>query len=146
MYIKIKVSHLIIGVVLLGSLLWVGIVLAGDPDSSGEPSATRSYSLEDLYNRLNAGTVGSSSVFTEPTSAPGTGTIHSINEIMGKAPVLDDTNGATTTQVLAGGRADFLGLNGQPRGHPNGHNAQQRSGDNNPDDEYSNDSAGLPQR
>ncbi|MCP5013135.1 MAG: hypothetical protein GY942_24420, partial [Aestuariibacter sp.] len=108
MYIKIKVSYLIVGVVLLGSLMLGGIALAGDPDSSGEPSATSSYSLEDLYQRLNAGTVGVSSVFTEPTTAPGTGTMHSINEIMGKAPLLDNTNGATRTQVMSG--ATYWGL------------------------------------
>ncbi len=108
MYIKIKVSYLIVGVVLLSSLTLGGLALAGEPDSPGEPSATSSYSLEDLYNRLNAGTVGSSSVFTEPTTAPGTGTMHSINEIMAKAPVLDNTSGATTTHVLAG--QTFWGL------------------------------------
>ncbi len=102
MYIKIKVSYLIVGVVLLSTMLWAGIVLAGDPDSSGEPSATSSYSLEDLYTRLVTGTVGTSSVFTEPTTAPGVGTMHSINEIMDKAPALDNTNGATTTQVISG--------------------------------------------
>ncbi|MCP5015628.1 MAG: DUF1566 domain-containing protein, partial [Ketobacter sp.] len=105
---KIKVSYLIVGVVLLGSLMLGGIALAGEPDSTGEPSATSSYSLEDLYQRLNAGTVGTSSVFTEPTTGPGEGTMHSINEIMAAAPALDNTDGATTTQVLAG--QTFWGL------------------------------------
>ncbi len=104
MYInlKIKVSHLIIGVVLLGSLLWAGLAIAGDPDSNSDPASTSSYSLEDLYQRLAAGTVGSTSVFTEPTNSPGTGTMHTINEIMAKAPALDNTNGATVTQVISG--------------------------------------------
>ncbi len=105
---KIRVSHLIVGVVLLSSMLWAGIVLAGEPDSSGEPNATSSYSLADLYQRLNVGTVGTSSFFTEPTSAPGTDTMHTINEIMAKAPALDNTNGATPTHVLAG--QTFWGL------------------------------------
>ncbi len=110
MYInlKIKVSYLIVGVLLLGSLMLGGIVLAGDPDSTGEPSATSSYSLEDLYQRLVTGTVGSSSVFTEPSTAPGTGTMFTINEIMAKAPVLDNTNGVTSTHVLTG--QTFWGL------------------------------------
>ncbi len=110
MYIKIKVSHLVVGVVLLSTMLLAGIVLAGDPDSPGGPTdtASKSYSLEDLYTRLVTGTVGASSVFTEPTTAPGTGTMHSINDIMAAAPELDNTNGATTTQVLAG--QTFWGL------------------------------------
>ncbi len=104
---KIKVSYLIVGVVLLSTMLLAGIVLAGDPDSTGEPSATESYSLEDLYTRLVTGTVGTSSVFTEPTTAPGTGTMHSINDIMDIAPITK-TNGATTTQVISG--TTFWGL------------------------------------
>ncbi|MCP4358691.1 MAG: hypothetical protein GY796_11790 [Chloroflexi bacterium] len=92
----------------MGGLMLGGIALAGEPDSTGEPSATSSYSLEDLYQRLNAGTVGTSSVFTEPTTGPGEGTMHSINEIMAAAPALDNTDGATTTQVLAG--QTFWGL------------------------------------
>ncbi len=107
MYIKIKVSYLIVGVVLLGSLMLGGIALAGDPDSSNEPNATNSYSLEDLYNRLNAGTAGTSSVFTEPTTAPGVDTMHSINEIMAAAPALNP-NGATKDQVMSG--TAFWGL------------------------------------
>jgi hypothetical protein len=78
---KIKVSHLIIGVVLLGSLLWGGIALAGDPDSSSNPASTTSYSLEDLYQRLDVGTTGTQSAFTEPSTAPGAGTMHTLNEI-----------------------------------------------------------------
>lgn len=99
---KIKVSHLIIGIVLLGSLLWGGVALAGDPDSTDDPASTTSFSLEDLYQRLAAGTAGSQSAFTEPSVGPGTGTMHTINEIMAVAPALDNTNGATTTQVMSG--------------------------------------------
>ncbi len=104
MYInfKIKVSHLIIGVVLLSSLWWGGAALAGDPDSGSDPASTYSYSLEDLYSRLTAGTAGTQSAFSEPSTGPGTGTMHTINEIMGVAPALDNTNGTTRTQVMAG--------------------------------------------
>ena len=108
MYLKIKVSHLVIGVVLLGSVLWAGIALAGSPDSTGEPSATSSYSLEDLYQRLNTGAAGSSDVFAEPSTAPGTGTMHTINQMMAIAPAVDNTNGATSDDVVAG--ATYWGL------------------------------------
>ena len=53
MYVKIKVSHLIVGVVFFGSMWWAGIVLAGNPDSSSDPATTSSYSLEDIYQRLD---------------------------------------------------------------------------------------------
>jgi hypothetical protein len=102
MYLKIKVSHLVVGVLLLSSVLWVGIALAGSPDSTGEPSTTSSYSLEDVYQRLDAGAAGSSDVFTEPSTAPGTGTMHTINEIMAVAPAVDNTNGAARDDVVAG--------------------------------------------
>lgn len=81
MYVKIKVSHLIIGVVLWGSLLWAGVALAGDPDSSSDPGSTEWYTLEDIYHRLDTGAAATPSVFTEPGSAPGTGTGHTLNEI-----------------------------------------------------------------
>jgi len=109
MYIKLKVSHLIIGVVLLGSLLWGGVVLAGDPDTPpGDPASTQSFTLKDLYQRLNTGTEGTQSVFTEPDSGPSAGTMYTINEIMGLAPTLDAANGATATDVLIG--KTFWGL------------------------------------
>ncbi len=80
---KIKVSHLVVGVVLLSTMLWAGIVLAGAPDSPGGPTdaASKSYSLEDIYQRLNSGTIASQSTFTEPVAGPGTGTMHTLNEI-----------------------------------------------------------------
>ncbi len=81
MYIKIKVSHLAIVVVLLISLFMAMAVYAGDPDSGDDPASTNSYSLEDIYNRLNDGTAGTQSTFTEPSSGPGTGTGHTLNEI-----------------------------------------------------------------
>jgi hypothetical protein len=75
---------------------------------SNDPENTNSYTLEDLYDRLNAGTTGSQSTFTEPTTAPGTATMYTLDAIMGKAPVADNTNGATTEQVANG--KTFWGL------------------------------------
>jgi len=40
--INIKVSHLIIVILLLGSLLGAGAALAGNPDLPGAPTATNS--------------------------------------------------------------------------------------------------------
>ncbi len=98
----------IIIVSILINLLLAWLVLAGNPDSPGAPNATSSYTLQDLYNRLTAGTAGSQSAFTEPSSAPGVGTMRTLNEIMAVAPALDNTHGATTTNVLAG--QTFWGL------------------------------------
>jgi len=57
------------------------IVLAGNLDPANPPASTSSYTLEDIYNRLNAGTAGSESTFTEPSSGPGTGTMHTLNDL-----------------------------------------------------------------
>jgi hypothetical protein len=101
MYIKVKVSHLIIGVVLAGSLLWGGLALAGNLNAGAPPNATQSYTLADIYNRLHAGTAGAPSTFTEPASGPGS-TMYDLNTIMVAAPALDNTDGATRTEVLTG--------------------------------------------
>ncbi len=81
----------------------VGLISAGDPDSPpGPPETTNSYTLEDIYDRLDTGAAGMQSVFTEPSSGPPTGTMHTLDEIMSLAPSVDDTNGATQAQVLVG--------------------------------------------
>ncbi len=72
------------------------------------PAATSSFSFEDLYTRLNAGTTGSERVFTEPATGPSAATMHTINQIMAKAPLLDAANGADATMVLGG--KTFWGL------------------------------------
>lgn len=60
----------------------VGVYAAsGTTDSSSAPGATNSYTIEDIYNRLNTYTVGTKSTFTEPSVAPGTGTMHTLNDI-----------------------------------------------------------------
>ncbi len=102
---KIKVSYLIVGVVLMGSLMLGGIVLAGDPDSPGAPTdtASKSYTLEDIYQRLNSGTAATKSTFTEPVAGPATGTMHTLNDIYTlidqRAPV--PKTGITATSVLS---------------------------------------------
>jgi hypothetical protein len=77
-------KHMLIGVVgiVVGVLLSsVVFVLAGNPDSPAAPGATNSFTLNDIYNRLTTGADGAPSTFTEPGVAPGTGTMHTLNEI-----------------------------------------------------------------
>ena len=95
-------KYILIGVVVGVLLASVVVVLAGNLDSSAAPGATSSYMLEDIYNRLNAGTAGSQSTFTEPSSGPTAGTGHTLDDIMGKAPAVDNTNGAGLHDVQAG--------------------------------------------
>ncbi len=104
MHINYKRTTYIFATAFILSLLVTAAVLAGNTDSPGPPTdaASESYSLEDLYNRLTAGTAGTQSAFTEPSSAPGTGTMHSINEIMAAAPAIDGTNGALPDEVASG--------------------------------------------
>ena len=97
-----RTKYVLVGVV-VGVLFSVtAIVLAGNLDPDYPPASTSSYMLEDIYNRLNAGTAGSESTFTEPSSGPGTGTMHTLNDIMDAAPDVDDTDGAAPGEVLAG--------------------------------------------
>jgi hypothetical protein len=69
---------------------------------------SKSYTLQDLYNRLQTGAAGTQSPFTEPDSGPTAGTMQNINAIMGVAPVVDDTDGAVAEHVLTGKK--FWGL------------------------------------
>lgn len=74
-------------------------------------AASAMYTIEDLYNRLDNGTTGTprTTTFTEPTSGPSIGAgDHDLNDVMGKAPVVDDTNGASASDVLTGKK--FWGL------------------------------------
>ena len=93
-------KHILIAVVLV-TLFSVVTAFAGDTDSSAAPNATSSYTLENIYQRLNAGAAGAQSTWTEPAAGPGS-TMHTLNEIMGKAPTVNDTNGAVPSEVLTG--------------------------------------------
>jgi len=78
-------------------------ISAGSLNSPSVPGNITSsfYTLEDIYKRLDAGTTGTPSVFTEPAAWTEAGVMHTLSEIMGKAPVMDGTNGAAiTTDVL----------------------------------------------
>jgi hypothetical protein len=80
----------------------VKVLKAGSPDSPGPPDSTFSLDLEDLYLRLTTGATGSPSAFTEPTTAAGAGTMHTIDEIMAVAPSPDNTTGALPGDVILG--------------------------------------------
>jgi hypothetical protein len=107
MRITYGISVFVTGVVVCVLLASAGILQAGNLDSPGAPGATSSYTLEDIYSRLNSGTAGTQGNFTEPTSGPTAGTMHTLNDIMGKAPVVD-ASGASAGDVLSG--KTFWGL------------------------------------
>ena len=92
----------VIGVV-LGVLLSTAVVLAGSLNPTVGPTGPGSqmYTLEQIYQRLTSGgNAVKMTAFSEPSSGPGTGTMHTLDEIMAAAPAADNTNGATTAQVL----------------------------------------------
>ncbi len=68
------ISLLLFGLGLAVGRLSLAVVAAFGPiDPPGPPAGTSSYALNDIYNRLNAGTAGSPSTFTAPSSSPGAG-------------------------------------------------------------------------
>lgn len=99
---RIGSLSIVVGLLVAVLALTVSAVLAGDPEPGGPPGATDSYTLADIYDRLDAGVPGVQSKFTEPATAPGTGTMYDLNEIMAKAPEVDNAAGAAPAHVLAG--------------------------------------------
>jgi hypothetical protein len=67
--------------ILLLSLTTVLTIYAGSLEPTSPPDSTFSYTLEDIYNRLNDGTAATPGAFREPESGPGTGTMHTLDEI-----------------------------------------------------------------
>ena len=80
----------VVAVALISAGFLVGrtVEKKGTPDSSSAPGVTSSYTLEDIYNRLDTGAPGSSSLFTEPIAGPGTATMHTLDDIMALIPDL----------------------------------------------------------
>src|ERR1700710_1427795 len=80
-------------------------VCAAEVDSPAPPTSPLSsmFSLEDIYNRLDAGTPGAKRTagFSDPRTGP-FATRHTLNDVMAKAPANDDTRGASAAQVLSG--------------------------------------------
>ncbi|QTA81996.1 Uncharacterized protein dnl_43570 [Desulfonema limicola] len=80
---------------------------AGDLEPVAGPAETNSYSMEDIYNRLDTGADGEQKIFTGPTAGPGP-TGHTIDQLMEKMPAKDTENGAAAADVLKG--KTFWGL------------------------------------
>ena len=93
-----------LSVMIIFMCLMAGLAYAGDLNSPAAPTDPTSamYILEDLYNRLVSGATGAKrgGSFSEPTSAPGS-TMHNLNDIMNKAPVIDPA-GAAPGEILSG--------------------------------------------
>ena len=96
--------YILIAVVLVALAFGVGRLSAavGTLDSPDVPANTLSYTLEDIYNRLNTGAAGTPITFTEPSQGPTVSTGHTLSETIAIAPAVDDTNGAGLRDVQAG--------------------------------------------
>ncbi|HNV70042.1 MAG TPA: hypothetical protein PKO06_10105, partial [Candidatus Ozemobacteraceae bacterium] len=90
------------------------IALAGELNAPAAPNDAGSamFSIEAIYQRLLNGSTGDKrggtpGTFKEPAGAPA-GTSHTLNDVMGVAPVKDTVDGASPDQVLTGKK--FWGL------------------------------------
>jgi hypothetical protein len=114
-----RTRYILIGVVIGVLFASAAVTLAGNLNPSVGPAEAGSqmYTLEQIYDRLASGAAATKmDTFTEPTSGPGS-TMHTLNEIMAKAPVTH-TNGATPTHVLTG--TTFWGLHSSAWGTQTG--------------------------
>jgi len=104
MHVNYKHTTILLAI-LLFSLVTVITVMAstGTTDSTSAPGATNSYTLEDIYNRINNGTAGTQSTFTEPVVAPGTGTMKTLNDIYDLASDRSRPTKTGQTAVIASG-------------------------------------------
>jgi len=84
-------KYILIVLSIVAAMATVAVVVsAGDPDNPpGPPETTSSYTLEDIYDRLDTGAARTPITFTEPISGPATGTMHTLNDIMSVAPAMD---------------------------------------------------------
>jgi hypothetical protein len=96
---------MVIALTLMVMLCFGAISFAGSLDDPGLPTSPSSamFTLEDIYNRLGTGAAGTKrpGVFVEPSSGPAA-TGHTLDEVMGLAPTVDDTNGAVPAEILSG--------------------------------------------
>ncbi|MEP7356612.1 MAG: DUF1566 domain-containing protein [Anaerolineales bacterium] len=79
-----KLHWILLALVMLMVGVGVGRLSAGSPDAPGGPgdSAASMYTLEQIYQRIaNGGAYATTTTFTEPSTPPGTGTMHNLNDI-----------------------------------------------------------------
>lgn len=93
------------------------IAFGGDLEPTAPPESTSSYTMDDLYNRLNDGSSGSPTTYAEPPAGGIVRTVKTVNDAMAVAPEKNDTTGAVSSDVVEG--KNFWGLtetNWGPRG------------------------------
>lgn len=83
---KLGLIFVLIAILALGLLAGSQLAKMGNTQSPSTPENTLGYSLEDVYDRLDTGTAGALSTFTEPAAPQGTGTMHTIDQIMALIP------------------------------------------------------------
>jgi len=79
-----QARYILVGVVLGVLLSSVVVVLAGslDPPSGPIGATSQMHTLEQIYRRLDGGTVTTKMTsFSEPANGPGSGTMHTLDEI-----------------------------------------------------------------
>lgn len=80
-----KFGLILAALVILTLGIGVGRLTAGSPDAPGGPTdpAAQMHTLEQIYQRIsNGGTFESKmTTFTEPSTAPGTGTMHTLEDV-----------------------------------------------------------------
>jgi hypothetical protein len=78
-------KSILIVVVLITLSFGVGRLSAGSPDAPGGPNsaAAQMHTLDQIYQRISNGGTDAPAMtsFTEPSTAPGTGTMHTLDEI-----------------------------------------------------------------
>ena len=101
---SIHIKYILAGLVgiVAGALLTTAVVvLAGNPAGPGTPPGNAlSYTLEDIYNRLEAVRMARQARGSEPGIAPGAESGPTLSETMALAPQRDDTDGAVAGDVL----------------------------------------------
>ncbi len=95
--------------IVIGVLLTTTVVLAGNLNPGAGPNdpGSQMYTLEQIYTRLSGG--GNSvkmTAFTEPSSGPGTGTMHTLDQIYALALPGRAPKTGQTTSYAAGDDGD----------------------------------------